>query len=329
MDRRGALIGTLVLGLGASASAQTAPPRGTGPSQSGPPDPRETIDLWPDGAPGMPVEVPVETVEERSRDPGVADRAVHGVARPRLAVFRPQKPNGTAVLIFPGGGYRRIVIDKEGYETARWLVGHGYTAFVLFYRLPGEGWTAGPDVALADAQRAMRIVRARAANYGIQQGRMVAMGFSAGGHLCGDLATRFDLPLYTAIDDADRLSSRPDAAALLYAVQSMRAPLAHAGSRELLLGGNAGAALERAHTPALHVTDRTPPCFLVHAEDDGTVPVENTLEMRAALKARGVSAETHLFAQGGHGFGIGLAAGKPAAAWPELFRQWVLSLELA
>jgi len=329
IDRRRALLGTLALGIGGVAAGQTAPPAVSGRQVPGPRDPRETIDLWPNGAPGMPAVPPVETVDERSKDPQLADRAVHGITRPRLVVFRPDRPNGTAVLLFPGGGYRWVVVDKEGYEMGRWLAARGFTAFVLFYRLPGERWGAGPDVALSDAQRAMRILRSRAGHYGIRPDRVVAMGFSAGGHLCGDLATRFDAPTYAAVDAADRLSARPDGAALLYAVQSMTLPVAHAGSRMQLLGEHAGPALERAHTPARNVTARTPPCFLLHAEDDPSVPVENTLEMRAALRAAGVLAETHLFPEGGHGFGLRLAAGKPVATWPDLFRRWAEARGLA
>jgi acetyl esterase/lipase len=329
IDRRSALFGTLALGIGGVAAGQTAPPAVPGRQVPGPADPRETIELWPEGAPGMPAVPPREIVDERSKDPRLADRAVHGITRPRLVVFRPERPNGTAVLLFPGGGYRWVVVDKEGYEMGRWLAARGYTAFVLFYRLPGEGWAAGPDVALSDAQRAMRILRSRAVHYGIRPDRVVAMGFSAGGHLCGDLATRFDAPTYAAVDAADRLSAHPDGAALLYAVQSMTLPTAHPGSRTQLLGAQASPALEHAHTPARNVTVRTPPCFLLHAEDDASVPVENTLEMRAALRAAGVLAETHLFPEGGHGFGLRLAAGKPVAAWPELFRHWAEARGLA
>ncbi|MEH3123558.1 MAG: alpha/beta hydrolase [Sphingomonas phyllosphaerae] len=319
IDRRNALVGTLAAVIGGgTAPAQTPPPTVAGRAR----DPRETIDLWPGGAPGMPARAPVETVVERSTDPRQSDRAVHGIVRPRLVVFRPATPNGAAVLVTPGGGYRWVVIDKEGYEVGQWLSARGYTVFVLFYRLPGDGWAAGPDVALSDAQRAIRLIRARADAYGIDPGKVTAMGFSAGGHVCGDLATRFATATYAPVDAADRLSARPDRAAPIYAVQSMSAPLAHAGSRTLLIGSDAAPSQERAHTPAHNVTRDTPPCFLVHAEDDDVVPVGNTLEMRAALRAAGVSVETHLFAQGGHGFGIRKAADKPARAWLELFRTW-------
>lgn len=322
-DRRTAILGTLARGLAAPALAQTAPPRiATATPVAGLPEPDETIDLWPKGAVGKIGPAIVETVEERSKEAALTDRAVHGISRPRLVVFRPRIPNGSAVLVTPGGGYVRVVIDKEGYEIGRWLAARGYTVFVLFYRLPGEGWAAGPDVALADAQRAMRIIRARARDYGIVPERVAAMGFSAGGHVAGDLATRFATPTYTPVDAADRLSARPDVAALIYAVQSMTPELAHPGSRDLLIGPGASAALATAHSTANNVTATTPPCFLAHAEDDPVVNVENSIQFRAACKRAGVPVETHLFTAGGHGFGLRRAMGKPAEAWPELFAAW-------
>jgi len=214
------------------------------------------------------------------------------------------------------------VIDKEGYEIGRWLSARGWTVFVLFYRLPGEGWAAGPDVALADAQRSMRLIRAYADRYGILPERVAAMGFSAGGHVCGDLATRFGHHAYHPVDAHDRLSARPDIAAPIYAVQSMSLPIAHLGSRSLLIGEHATPALERAHSPQFNVAAGTPPCFLVHAEDDDVVPVENSLAFRAALKAVRVPVETHLFQNGGHGFGLRRVMNKPAEAWPDLFVNW-------
>ncbi|MCC2978418.1 alpha/beta hydrolase [Sphingomonas sp. PL-96] len=321
IDRRhtlaalGSVVATAAAGA-ARAQDRAPPPRGTAP------DPTEVLELWPAGAPGAPATLPVERIEERSKDPGRSDRAVTGTSRPRLVVFRPRKPNGSALLVAPGGGYVRVVLDKEGFEIGRWLAERGWTVFVLFYRLPGDGWAAGPDTALQDSQRAMRLIRSRATAYGIRADRIAAMGFSAGGHVCGDLATRYDAQVYAPVDAADRLSARPDLAAPIYAVQSMRLPVAHAGSRTQLLGGAPTPSLEAAHTVASNVRATTPPCFLVHAEDDDVVPVDNSLLMRAALKQAGVSVETHLFAEGGHGFGLRGAAGKPAAVWPELFARW-------
>lgn len=323
MNRRTLLVSAAAAGLAARVMAQTPPPAVAGGHvAAGLPEPDETIDLWPRGAPGMPAMPPVEIVDERSRDAGLTDRSVHGTIRPRLVVFRPRIPNGSAVMVTPGGGYARVVIDKEGYEIGRWLSARGWTVFVLFYRLPGDGWKAGSDVALSDAQRAMRIIRARARDYGLFPERIAAMGFSAGGHVCADLSTRFDAKVYDPVDAADRLSARPDVAAPIYAVQSMTLPIAHPGSRELLIGKDAPPALEAAHTPANNVTRATPPTFLVHAEDDPVVPVENSLLYRAALKKAGIPVETHLFTAGGHGFGLRLAMGKPAEAWPDLFLAW-------
>jgi acetyl esterase/lipase len=148
------------------------------------------------------------------------------------------------------------------------------------------------------------------------------MGFSAGGHLCADLATRFDAQTYDPVDDADTLSARPRLAAPIYPVTSMTLPIAHAGSREQLIGENAGPELERAHAPQNNVPSDAPPCFLVHAEDDKSVVVENSLELRAALLEKEIPVETHLFANGGHGFSLRFTVGKPVAAWPDLFVNW-------
>ena len=322
LDRRTALLSTLALGLAGRAAAQTAPPATPASPHMSFPDPAETIDLWPAGAPGAPAVLPVETVKERSTDPAYNDRYVFGISRPRMAVFRPEKPDGSAVLITPGGGYSWVVIDKEGYEMARWLSARGATVFVLFYRLPHEGWASGPDTPLADAQRAMRLIRHRAGAYGVDPKRVCAMGFSAGGHLCADLTTRFAAPVYAPVDAADRLSARPDAAAPIYPVISMTLPTAHAGSRKNLIGEDATPERERAHSPHWNVPKDVPPAFLLHAEDDRSVVVENTLMLRQALVAAGAPVETHLFADGGHGFGLRLSRGKTVEGWENLFYAW-------
>lgn len=329
LDRRGVLgFAALAVGVASGARAQTAPPVAIGAPPEGLADPTETIDLWPNGAPGMPIKPPVEVVDERSTDPRIADRAVYGITRPRMAVFRPERPNGAAVLLMPGGGYKWVVVDKEGYEMARWLTARGFTAFVLFYRLPGEGWAAGPDVALADAQRAIRLIRHRARDFGLDPARVVAMGFSAGGQVCADLAVRFAHPTYAPVDAADTLSARPHSAAPLYPVVSMDPAIAHPGSRAKLLGPAPSAAQEAAHSPDRNVPADAPPHFLLHAEDDEVVAVENTLRLRSALKAQGVPVETHLFDTGGHGFGLRKARGKPVEIWPELWRAWASTIGL-
>jgi acetyl esterase/lipase len=322
LDRRTALLGTLAFGMTARADAQTRPPATPESRHMSWPEPAETIDLWPRGAPGAPAKLPVETVKERSTDRAYNDRYVFGISRPRMAVFRPARPNGAAVLITPGGGYNWVVIDKEGYEMARLLAARGITAFVLFYRLPHEGWAAGPDTPLSDAQRAMRIIRHRARQYRLDPKRVCAMGFSAGGHLCADLLTRYDARVYAPVDEADRLSARPDLAAPIYPVVSMTLPTAHAGSRRNLVGENASPERERAHSPHLNVRPGSPSTFLLHAEDDASVVVENSLLLRSALLAAKVPVETHLFADGGHGFGLRLAKGKTVEGWQELFFAW-------
>jgi len=322
IDRRTALFGTLAFSLAARGAAQTAAPATPESKHLTFADPTETIELWPSGAPGRPAKLPVETVRERSTDLAYNDRYVFGISRPRIAVFRPERPNGAAVLITPGGGYNWVVIDKEGYEMARWLAARGVTAFVLFYRLPHEGWAAGPDTPLSDAQRAMRLIRHRAPSFKVDPRRVCAMGFSAGGHLCADLLTRFDARVYSPLDGADRLSARPDAAAPIYPVVSMTLPTAHAGSRKNLVGETASAERERAHSPHRNVPSNAPPTFLLHAEDDKSVVVENSLVLRSALVAAKVSVETHLFPDGGHGFGLRLARGKSVEGWQELFFSW-------
>ena len=321
----------LQTGLAAGLVSGPAGAYGAGvpaPSSSPLPAP-EIIELWPDGAPGAPASLPVETIDERSADPAFPDRAIRAIARPRLAVFRPLQPNGGAVLIAPGGGYRWVVVDKEGYEMARWLTARGFTAFVLFYRLPGDGWANRANVPLADAQRAMRLIRHHAARFAIEPARVAAMGFSAGGHVCADLAARFAATVYAPVDAADDLSARPVCAAPIYPVVSMDAAIAHAGSRTLLLGPAPDAAMEQAHSPDHNISAEAPPHFLLHAEDDPSVPVENTLRLRAALKARGIRVETHLFEVGGHGFGLRKAKGLPVAVWPELWLRWAQTTPLA
>lgn len=328
IDRRKVIAGALAGGLAAASAHAQTPPQEFGPIAPAWPRPTETIDLWPTGAPGMPAKPLTEKVEERSTDPAINDRAVHGISRPRMAVFRPWRPNGASILIMPGGGYMRVVIDREGYEMAQWFAARGFTAFVLFYRLPHEGWAAGPDVSLSDAQRAVRLIRHRSADFGTDPARLAAMGFSAGGHLCADLATRFDATIHDPVDEADALSARPMAAAPLYPVISMTPPVAHMGSRTHLIGEHPTTAMESAHSPHLNVQPNTPPCFLMHAEDDPTVPAENTLLFRQALKEKGIPCETHLFAEGGHGFAMRRVIGKPAGAWPDLFLSWAREVRL-
>ena len=321
IDRRTLMLGALGAGLAARAAA--APP--PGPLL---PKPDAWIDLWPDEAPGLPSPAPIEEVRERSTDAAYNDRAVFHVRRPRLAVFRPARPNGASVLLIPGGSYARVVMDKEGFETARWLAARGVTAFVLFYRLALDHWLMGASTSLCDAQRAIRLVRADAASARRNPRRTAVLGFSAGGHVAADLMVRHEVAGYAPVDAADQRSARPDAGALLYPVILMGGPAAHAESRANLLGPSPSEIDERVHTPSENVVRTTPPAFLVHAEDDPVISVANTLEMRDALRQHDVPTETHLFPDGGHGFGIRLAAGHSVAIWPELFFAWGRRQEL-
>lgn len=321
IDRRTLLAGSLAA-VATPACAQMRAPTTPQSRWLTHPDPTETIELWPREAPDASRRLPVETVRERSADPAYNDRYVFGISRPRMAVFRPAQPNGDAVLIMPGGGYRWVVIDKEGYEMARWLAERGVTAFVLFYRLPHEGWSSGPDTPLIDAQRAMRLIRHRAPAFGIDPKRICAMGFSAGGHVCASLMTRFSESVYRPVDAVDALPARPDAAAPIYPVISMSPPSVHAGSRAHLIGDHPSTEVEHRYNPALNVPADAPAAFLLHAEDDESVPVANSLMMRESLRAKKVPVETHLYPDGGHGFGLRLSKGHSVEGWEHVFYAW-------
>lgn len=284
----------------------------------------EKLEIWPGGVgPGSKGAALSQKMVERSQDPAKPDRYMEGITRPYLTIHRPLKPDGRALLITPGGGYQRVVVDKEGGELASLLVARGFTLFILTYRLPGEAPQHGPTVALQDAQRAMRLIRQREKSFHIDGDRLGIMGFSAGGHVAATLGTKFDDVVYEPVDAADKLSARPGKLALIYPVIDMGGT-AHTGSRDRMLGPNPSAAEVDRFSADRNVTAATPPTFLLHASDDMTVPVENSLLFHAACRKAGVEAEMHLYAKGGHGFGHGtrIAADNPLRRWPELFTEW-------
>jgi acetyl esterase/lipase len=241
--------------------------------------------------------------------------------QPEVTPYLPPegRANGTAVVIFPGGGYQHLAMEKEGSSIANWLAGNGVTTFVVRYRL-------GPNyhhpVMLGDAQRAIRLVRSRSAEWGIDPRRLGVIGFSAGGHLASTAGTHYDAGVPSSGDPIERVSSRPDFLMLIYPVITMRDSIGHRGSRVNLLGERADPALVRLLSNETQVTRDTPPTFLVHSTDDRTVPVENSLLFYQALRAAAVPVEMHIFEYGGHGFG--LAPTDPVlSAWTTASESWM------
>ena len=280
------------------------------------------INIWPDSAPGSETLHLELNVDERSEDPSVHDRVISQIQTPKLEVFAPEHPNGTAVLICPGGGYKYLAYDHEGPVIAKRLNEDGVTAFVLSYRLPAEGHAHAHLVPLQDAQRAMRLIRAHAQGWGLNPEKLGVMGFSAGGHLASSLGTLYDLQAYDAIDRVDETSARPDFMILIYPVISMEDGVTHHGSRENLLGKEPPYSLVKQHSSDLWVDEKTPPTFIALASDDTAVPPENSLRFYRALLQAGVPVELHSFEKGGHGFGIRRAQG-PNTLWPQLLSNWM------
>ncbi len=233
-------------------------------------------------------------------------------------VVSPARATGTAVIVCPGGGYQHLSMVNEGSQIAQWLNSLGVTAFVLKYRL---GPRYHHPIELGDAQRALRTVRAHAADYHIQPDRIGIMGFSAGGHLASTAGTHFDAGNPSAPDPVDRASSRPDFLVLCYAVISF-GPFAHLGSEHMLLGDHPDPALVENLSNELQVTPQTPPTFLFHTTTDATVPVENSVLFYSALRKAGVPAELHIYERGPHG--VGLATTDEAlSSWPARLADWL------
>jgi acetyl esterase/lipase len=290
-------------------------------------DPLKTSDLiyiWPKQvAPGSEHSPAQQTITESGKSPYFPDRSLTGVTKPTLTAFVPDRPNGTAVIVAPGGGLRRIAIDRESYEMARWLNPYSVTVFILAYRLPAEGHEDGKDVPLQDAQRAVRVVREHATEWSLDPNKIGFLGASAGGYLGAAVGTGFERKVYAPLDHADELSARPDFEILLYPVVSMDEKIAFMPSGTNLIGANPGADLVKDYSPDQNVTKATPPTFITVAEDDPIVNPANSLRYYDALRGASVPAELHVFKEGSHGFGIRDARQLPVSNWPNLAIAWL------
>lgn len=273
------------------------------------------INLWPEGVPGAKA-----IGAER-----IGDGKIGNVSEPTLTVYGPaiDKPNGTAVIICPGGGYTRLSTEREGVQYAGWLSTLGVTSFVLKYRMAEFGHPAP----MQDVLRAVRIVRSRAAELGIDPARIGVMGSSAGGHLAATAGTLFDHPLGLTGAALDGTSARPDFLMLLYPVITMDGPATHAGSRKALLGAAPGAEAVRLMSVETQVTAATPPTLLIHTQADKTVPVENSILFYQALTRANVPAELYLFEHGSHGMGMRTGLGT-ASDWPRRAEEWLRDRKL-
>jgi len=274
------------------------------------------LPLWPHGAPGAPGAQPnpgVEADTTTAKDNLIAGRPLvrlGNVSMPTLTLYAPKgKSTGVAVVVFPGGGYSILALDLEGTEVCDWLTAKGIACALLKYRVPGTGPYPKSSAALQDAQRAVGMVRAHAAEWHIDANRIGVLGFSAGGHLAAAVSTHFDQRLYDPVDAADQLSCRPDFAVVVYP------------------GYLAMADQNFIFNPDVPVTDRTPPTFLVQAEDDHVAPVENSTVYFLALKKAKVPVEMHLYAEGGHGFGLRRTA-LPITAWPSEVEVWLRTIKM-
>ncbi len=268
-----------------------------------------TMPIWPGAVPGAEANPPAETQRTSGGAAGMPAIFVSNVSTPTLTLYTPTGTNtGAAVVVFPGGGYNVLAIDYEGAEVCDWLNSIGVNCLVLKYRVPRTGYPRSP-AALEDAQRAIGIVRAHAAEWHIDPKRIGVAGFSAGAHLSAMASIHYDERLYDPVDAADQLSCRPDFAMLIYP------------------GGLADAKQNFALSSAAQPTAGTPPTFIVQAEDDPMAPVENSVVYFQALKNAHVPAEMHIYAQGGHGFGLRRTA-LPVTTWPQSAEIWLHTIKI-
>lgn len=282
----------------------------------------EFVPLWPGTPPGGEGVHLTLKVDDHVEPDGFHVRTISQIQTPGFFVCRPRAPNGLGLLIIPGGGYAVEGGDRGGREIAEHFTALGVTCFILRYRLPGEGWADRADVPLQDAQRAMRLIRERARDYHFNPAKLAAIGFSAGGHLAAALATRHAAAVYDPVDLSDALPARPLVAGLMYPVVTMGEG-AHQGSRGKLLGENPSAAAVDANSIERHVPAISVPSFICLAADDKVVPpFPNGITLFGAMRAAEIPAALHVFEEGGHGFSLHWAKGKPCSAWPDLFLAW-------
>jgi acetyl esterase/lipase len=282
----------------AAPAAVTPPSTASAVSQGGA---GKTMLLWPAGAPGA--------------------QGDEDIDKPSLTVFLPVAVNATktGVVVAPGGSYTHLATEKEGFAFARWLNERGVAAFVLQYRL---GPKYHHPVELEDAQRAIRMVRAHAGEWGVAADHVGMWGSSAGGHLAATAGTKFDAGKADASDVVEQQGSRPDFLILSYPVITFEEPELHRGSLKNLLGDDPDPKLVDSLSAETQVTKETPPTFLFSTTDDATVPVMNSVMFYSSLVKAGVPAEMHLFQHGGHG--AGLATGNPQLSdWPDLLAKWM------
>lgn len=259
-----------------------------------------TIDVWPGVAPG---EANPPAAEPKTADPATTKR-VTGVTHPTLTIFRPvaEKDAHVAVLVCPGGGYKMLAYDYEGEDVARWLSSLGVTGVVLKYRVPPHEGVPRWQAPLQDAQRSLSFIRSKAKEWNIDPARIGMLGFSAGGHLTAAASTNYDKRAYERIDAVDDVSCRPDFAVVIYP-----GGIVAKGTTDI--------------SPEIRVTDKTPPSFIAQAGDD-PVNSDNSTYYYLALKRAKVPAELHIYATGGHGFGM-KKTGKPSATWPDRCAEWM------
>ena len=277
----------------------------------------EVIPLWNAEIPGAIISNDYKEVEEIKN--GIVE-PIGKVSKPTLTVFLPEKPNGTAVVICPGGSYKNVYVYGEGFKIAKFFNSIGITAFILKYRLPSDeimkDKTIGP---LQDAQESIRFIRRNAAKWGINTQKVGVIGFSAGGHLASTLSTHYNDVVYTAVDT---LSARPDFSILVYPVISMDDKITHKMSKNNLLGSEPSQDLIEKYSNEKQINSMTPPTFIAHPIDDKSVVVENSIQYFLSLKMNNVPCEAHFYQTGKHGFGIG-RAGTTSINWTKDLENWL------